>query len=285
MYFVRPDELAGSSKQEHSMETQWYYKKRDARIGPVAEGEMIKLFHSREIGRSTLVGRQQNDQSPTEWRLFWASGILGPEELTPPPLRPSLAADRYAWLIAILPFILSTGDLIRKALVKGATYEPAIILASLFCYGLLAWLDQNKLLQLGYAGAEDRLSVWRALLVPVYLWKRANIVQQGKWQVWVWVAMVTLGAGVSGPVADELIADAEPMHVEKEGSSLYVTSLIDELTLSNVTVSRGQCRLYIGNAAPIKRGEARQINVVNLCNPIEATFETDHGTWTYNWSE
>jgi GYF domain 2 len=267
------------------MDKQWYYKKRDARIGPVAEEELIKLFRSREIGRSTLVSSTQNDQSQPEWRLFWASGILSPEELTPPPLRPSFASDRYAWLIAIFPLLISMGDLIRIALMKGATYEPAIILVSLFCYGLLAWLDQNKLLELGYTDAEDRLSVWWALLIPVYLWKRANIVRQSKWQVWFWVAMAVLGAVVSGPVADEMAADAEPMHVEKEGSSLYVTSLIGELTISNVTVNHGQCKLYISNAAPIRMGEARQISVINLCNPIEATFESDHGTWTYNWSE
>ena len=267
------------------MDKLWYYKKRDARIGPVAEEELIKLFRSREIGRSTLVSSTQNDQSQREWRLFWAAGLLSPEELTPPPLRPSFASDRYAWLIVIFPLLLSIGDLIRMALMKGATYEPAIILVSLFCYGLLAWLDQNKLLELGYTDAQDRLSGWWALLIPVYLWKRANIVRQSKWQVWIWGAMVVLGAVISGPVGDEMTADAEPMHVVKEGSSLYVTSLIDELTISNVTVNHGQCQLYIGNAAPIKMGEARQINVVNLCNPIEAIFESDHGTWTYNWSE
>jgi GYF domain 2 len=173
MFFARPTEPAHPSKQEHSVDKQWYYKKRDARIGPIAEEELIKLFRSREIGRSTLVSGRQNDQSQPEWRLFWASGILSREELTPPPLRSSFASDRYVWLIAVFPLLLSIGDLIRTVLVKGATYEPGIVLVSLLCYGLLAWLDQNKLLALGYTDAEDRLSVWWALLIPVYLWKRA----------------------------------------------------------------------------------------------------------------
>ncbi|MCE7525428.1 DUF6694 family lipoprotein [Alloalcanivorax xenomutans] len=73
-----------------------------------------------------------------------------------------------------------------------------------------------------------------------------------------------------------------------------ILSLVDELEIKELTVNRGNCRIYRVMEGPggslrhplpkkIKYGETLKIQVDHQCNIIEAQIVTDHGSGTYTF--
>jgi hypothetical protein len=65
---------------------------------------------------------------------------------------------------------------------------------------------------------------------------------------------------------------------------LRVQSLVDSVTITGMSLNRGDCGTVNNINANIKFGQVRSYPVI-ACNPLkEITISTDHGEWTFNLS-
>jgi hypothetical protein len=66
---------------------------------------------------------------------------------------------------------------------------------------------------------------------------------------------------------------------------LRVQSLVDSVTITGMSLNRGDCGKVNNMNANIKFGEVRSYPVI-ACNPLkEITISTDRGAWTFNLSQ
>jgi hypothetical protein len=116
-----------------------------------------------------------------------------------------------------------------------------------------------------------------------------------KW-VW-WVLLGAVGSGVviyaegglgaltnsvsSAPI--EVRVDAvKPSEYLGFDRFLRVQSLVASVTITGMSLNRGNCGKVNNINANIKFGQVRSYPVI-ACNPLkEVTISTDHGEWTFN---
>jgi hypothetical protein len=66
---------------------------------------------------------------------------------------------------------------------------------------------------------------------------------------------------------------------------LRVQSLVDSVTITGMSLNRGDCGKVNNINANIKFGQVRSYPVI-ACSPLkEITISTDHGEWTFNLSQ
>lgn len=182
----------------------WYYSKNGTRSGPFTIDQMKGFAASGVIGLETKVWTGSGD---------WVS--LKDTELAanvaplsgPPPLASSEVDNRFVWgLVGIQ--ILG----ILMALTFDFSIGWLVVLANIG----LSVADERRLKAAGYAAPE---TYW-AIVVPVYLWKRANILGHAKTYFYAWiVSFIVLAMTIN-------FAD-EQLEIEKAACPL-VTDIIHD---------------------------------------------------------
>ena len=160
----------------------WYYELNGERIGPVIIGEIEGLVSSGTISRDTYIwSNGQSDWLPigqTDLKRLFASN--------PPPLTASAVSNTVVWWLAFAPALGQFGS----GFLSAATYTDM----SKFWWITLA-------LNVGLSIADERIlkkaghntaGMGSAWLVPVYLYKRAKILNQNNAYFIVWMVLFVL---------------------------------------------------------------------------------------------
>jgi hypothetical protein len=152
------------------------------------------LINRSEIDGDTLVW--ESSLGPKWRRLDEIEGYkAGVDE--PPPLPASHVSNQTAWFLAFVPII---GAFAENSMVQsGAQLSYGAIL---LCYCIvnsgLSWFDLRKIKAAGLRGRT--LEVWTILLVPVYLYKRANYLGQPLHYFWAWIACLVVSTLIAPPI-------------------------------------------------------------------------------------
>jgi hypothetical protein len=118
---------------------------------------------------------------------------------------------------------------------------------------------------------------------------------------WVWrVLLCAVGSGFVVHAVSDLRAQTSgvgsapiEVRVDKVNPSEYlgfdhflrVQSLVDSVTITGMSLNRGDCGKVNNLNANIKFGQVRSYPVIS-CNPLkEITISTDQGEWTFHFSQ
>jgi hypothetical protein len=90
--------------------------------------------------------------------------------------------------------------------------------------------------------------------------------------------------GVSSAPIEVRVDTVNPSQYLGFDQFLRVQSLVDSVTITGMSLNRGDCGKVNNINANIKFGQVRSYPVI-ACNPLkEVTISTDHGEWTFNLS-
>ncbi len=167
------DALSGSPKI-------WFYKVGEEKNGPISVEQVKKLTEENIINQETLMWK--NDM----YHWLKLKEITTLEEV--PPIPKSEVSSVFVWLLAFMPII---GAVLEYAItnaigvVSGSLWFIAILL-NIFAYVL----DLRAIKKSGY---DISGYFWWIILVPVYLFKRAKLLEQKNTYAFVWcIAFVIL---------------------------------------------------------------------------------------------
>ena len=153
-------------------EATWYYSKNGTRNGPFTIDQMKGFAASSVIGLDTKVWAGAGDWVSLKETELAASV---PPLSGPPPLASSDVDNRFVWALVGVQII---GALL------GLLFDINIGWLILIINVILCVVDERRLKAAGYAAPE---TYW-AVLIPVYLWKRANLIGHSKNYFYVWIA-------------------------------------------------------------------------------------------------
>ncbi|HIF9530615.1 TPA: DUF4339 domain-containing protein [Photobacterium damselae] len=153
--------------------TSWYYVDNGAQIGPINDEEIKKAIELKKITPITKVWAGEGDwilaKDTTLSELF-----VMESNTTPPPLAGEDIDNKYVWILSIIPILSVIIDLLA-----GTTlFFPAIIANIGLCI-----FDERKLKTAGHATPQH----WSVFIVPVYLWKRAKLLNHKKHYFIAWL--------------------------------------------------------------------------------------------------
>jgi len=147
----------------------WYYVMNGARMGPIPESELIRLYSVHQLSSNTKVWSAETP----DWIELGLTRLVI-EENNPPPLSGNDISNTYVWILAFVPII----GTIVESMISGATgiASSSLWIVSIMLNSVLCIVDQRKLKRAGYDTKE--LLLWAFILVPVYLFRRANLLKQ-----------------------------------------------------------------------------------------------------------
>jgi hypothetical protein len=151
--------------------TAWYYAINGQQNGPVDWQSLVALAQTGAINPDTPVWGGEGDWRPA------SQTSLGPMFVTvkpsgPPPLTGMYVSNAFVWAIVAVPMVNVAGGMVWGASASAGILGWAIFgLNVLFCV-----LDEKRLKAAGHKAPPG----WWALLVPVYLWKRATLLRQNR---------------------------------------------------------------------------------------------------------
>lgn len=186
-----PEDSPDAAVAEH-----WHYVQDGVAVGPVSTDALLALIHSQTLGPDSLLWSGQGDWTPahqTRFAAHWLpqDGAARPAE-TPQPGVPGFTPetlgvqagaaaveDRWVWAMVAVPLAVA----VLERLTGWSLWWLAIGLNT-----GLALADEYFLKKSGHP-APDK---WWTLLVPVYLWQRAQLLRQPLHYFWAWMASFAL---------------------------------------------------------------------------------------------
>ena len=163
----------------------YHYELNGKRFGPISTKDLENLINNETLNSENLIWKQGFQDwkkvKDTDFNKHLLKDI-------PPPISGDKVNNTFIWILAFAPII---GSIIEQEFFAGNKDNY------LLWFGLnsgLAILDNYKLKSAGY---QTNNLFWAILLVPVYLWKRANLTGQSKSYFWVWILTLFLSIGIS----------------------------------------------------------------------------------------
>lgn len=172
----------------------WYWSKNGVKQGPVTEEEMRLLVASGEIDKETSVWNGEGN-----WVTANKSHFRQYFQKNPPTGEPGVVSglvdNKYVWMVALVPVVGMIAELLARR---------ELIWLYLVLNVAILFFDQYKLQKQGFSAPQK----WWVILVPVYLWKRAELLDHSKNYVYAWVAAFVLTIPLSGWINQRIVADA-----------------------------------------------------------------------------
>jgi len=181
----------------------WFYAEKGKQIGPISLVSMEKLIAEKKINRNTSVWDGEGDWKPAHETVLLE--IFNKGNTAPPPLAGNDIDNKFVWFVAMVPLI---GIIIE--LIVG---QDLLLMYLIFNIGLCV-LDERKLKA---AGHDAPNTVW-AVLIPVYLWKRATLLNQKRHYFTGWIVAFILST---------LVALGGQQVMIEESSCQIVTEIIE----------------------------------------------------------
>jgi hypothetical protein len=190
-----------ASRSDSSTEEvgEWYYSNDGKRVGPMSQHALLALLRTRELLPNAMVWRT----GMRDWARVFDSELA--QHITtdsPPPLSAKHIANGYAWALASAPLWATA---LHIYVYLGAKYEGVLpplapflageILEKTWYFGwivnvLMALLDDRALKSAGWGS--EKLNSWMVFLVPIYLYKRDQMLGEGMARFWVWIGAVVV---------------------------------------------------------------------------------------------
>lgn len=173
-----PVRVAAPPPSPSETAASWYYNIKGKRVGPVTQDEIAELASAGTIDNSTLLWRE----GFSEW-IPMGQSALKIESSEPPPLMGAAVNNGLVWTVAFVPIL---GTLLQYFFAGMFESNPADL-----------WFI-TLALNIGFCAADDKILknaghdtkkfggwVW---LVPVYLFKRAQALNQGQGYFIAWMS-------------------------------------------------------------------------------------------------
>ncbi|ATE58987.1 DUF4339 domain-containing protein [Thauera sinica] len=153
----------------------WYYALKGEQVGPV-DLEQIKSL----IAAGTITSQTHVWNGIGDWQVAHAVDVLASlfvhdKPNSPPPLHGTDIDNRYVWAVVAVPIV---GTIVE--ILAGIELWWLFLAANIVC----CVLDEKKLKAAGHQAPNS----WTTFIVPVYLWKRAELLKHKKHYFWSWVA-------------------------------------------------------------------------------------------------
>lgn len=163
-------------------EANWHYEVNGVRTGPVTENDINALIAADKLGRGSFVWRK----GMTDWVTLETTAFSERFANEPPPLTGAAVSNTIVWWLAFAPLV---GAFIAGVL-AGATDKSIdkFWWVTLVLNIALSIADEKKLKQAGHK--TDQMGP--SFIVPVYLFKRAKILNQSNSYFIVWVILFAL---------------------------------------------------------------------------------------------
>jgi hypothetical protein len=178
---------------EATSSEQWFYEEKGERKGEIGTPQIIELIRTGQLIYGSLVWKR----GMPDWIQIEKTELRHHlEAFSPPPLTGRRVSNTLAWLLAFAPligFMLQcfaaglTGDSEsqwEQAMADSRYWYLTLILNIVF-----SLLDEKRLKQAGYD--TRRFKLW-VLILPVYLYKRAKVLNQMQAPCIVWVICFVL---------------------------------------------------------------------------------------------
>lgn len=158
--------------------TTWHYVEKGAQIGPLTLDEMKSAISDRKITPSTKVWPGKGDWVHASETLL--SEFFEVRESTmPPPLAGEDIDNKFMWALVTVPIIGAIIDLMAGTV---------LVLPSIIANIALCMLDEKKVKAAGHAAPAH----WSVFIVPIYIWKRATLLNHKKHYFSAWVVAFAL---------------------------------------------------------------------------------------------
>lgn len=172
----------------------WYWTKNGVRQGPATLDEMKTLIESGEVSKETSVwngeGNWVSARKSALRGFFHESASSGAAAI------PSGKVDnKYVWMVVLVPVVGMLAEIFmhRELIWVYLLLNVAILL-----------FDEYKLKKSGYTMPGK----WWIVLIPVYLWKRAELLDHPKNYVYAWVATFVLTIPLAGWINVSIVEDS-----------------------------------------------------------------------------
>lgn len=169
-------------------EDQWFYEEKGVRKGGLDTQQIIALIRTGKLIYGSLVWKK----GMPDWVQIEKTELRQHlEEISPPPLKGAGVSNSLAWLLAFAPII----GFLLESFVAGllgnnesqalqAMAESRYWYVTLILNIALSLLDEKRLKQAGHD--TSRFGFW-VLILPVYLYKRAKLLNQNLAYFIVWI--------------------------------------------------------------------------------------------------
>lgn len=176
---------------------EWFYVSNGERIGPFSEQAIKNFIKAGKITKDTKVWDGNG-----EWQKASLTSIgyfFKTDENSLPPLSGEDVDNKFAWLIVAVPLI----GLFIELLAGEELFKVYFLLNVGACV-----LDAKRLQA---AGHEAPNTFW-VMFIPVYLWKRADMLKQKRSYFYGWLAAFFLSAILSSGINQSALeAAAQPL--------------------------------------------------------------------------
>ncbi|WP_163833395.1 DUF4339 domain-containing protein [Spartinivicinus ruber] len=188
--------------------TQWHYAVNGEQIGPVSIDDIKVAVNAGKITTSTKVWNGKGDWKPAkETRLF--DILKSADPAIPPPLASEDVANNFIWILIVVPILGVTIDFI---------IGTVLIFPSFIANTILCIMDIRKLKAAGYIAPNH----WTVFIVPVYIWKRATLLNHKRNYFYSWIASFFLSIFLAISGARLIIEEAAcPIVTDIIKSQLY----------------------------------------------------------------
>jgi hypothetical protein len=181
----------------------WWYEQDGKQLGPVNEDEIKGLVESGKLKPSNMVWKE-GLQTWVEIKSSDFSTAIPVRTGVPPPLTGDAVNNKLVWWLAFAPLLGLTIQAILLELTNprpgsNASFEQIIRYASNADFDkywfvtialnlALSYADEKNLKKAGH----DTEKLGGAWLVPAYLYKRAEMLNQKNTYFWIWIVSFVL---------------------------------------------------------------------------------------------
>lgn len=161
---------------------QWHYEINGSRLGPVSEAQVRSLITETKLSRGSYVWKK----GLADWTIIDATVFSSEFADTPPPLNSESIDNRLVWCLAVAP----VAGIFVAGFLAGLTDKSisSFWWVTLVLNIVLSTLDEKKLQKAGH----DTKRMGAAWLIPVYLYKRAEVLKQKNTYFIVWLVLFAL---------------------------------------------------------------------------------------------
>lgn len=187
------------------LNTNWWYEINGEQNGPVKQDELVRQINIGILHSENLIWTQ----GAQNWvKVKDSSFAVKKTAETPPPISGEAVNNTIVWWLAFAPLI---GQLLEGVFLELFYPEPdinynsvssmenytryltntnfnAFWFVTLALNFYLSYRDEKKLVKAGY----DTSKIGSSFLIPVYLFKRAELLKQNNAYFWVWLIMFVL---------------------------------------------------------------------------------------------
>jgi hypothetical protein len=218
---------------------EWFYKKDGNRVGPLTSDEIILQILDKELNSDDLIwksGTQTSSKvSDSEFKIFIHKDAR-------PQISGKKVDNTFIWLLAFAPLI---GIMVGKMEI----FESAnIFWITISLNSILAIIDERKLNAAGYKG--DNF-IFALLLIPVYLWRRATLLNQSRSYFWTWLVVFFISYFIPIHLQrsqnEEVQTKIEQIEsITETASSGYASSVETNTTSENNTIDHKKFKINDG---------------------------------------